>query len=339
MSITTTSHNPLAPLAACRLCPRACGVDRLSGRRGYCGAGVQPRVFRHGPHFGEEPPLSGTRGSGTVFFSHCTLRCIYCQNYPWSQQAQGEYLEISQLTEIFRQIAANRCHNWNLVSPTPWLPQIRAAVTPLFRDGIRLPFLYNSSGFELPETLAWFRDLIDIALVDLRYAAASTAADASDCPGYVNASRATLEWFWQNLGSLQTDADGIATRGVICRLLVLPGHADEAIANLHWLAKTLGTDVHLSVMSQYTPVYGAQQKAGWNRRVTAAEYGRVTAAVEELGFDCGWVQEFEDGVSPADLLGCNMPAGEAAVGQEPIDAGNKNDAADARRTGHDGMNR
>lgn len=319
MDTSPTHSNPCAP-SACRLCPRACGVDRLSGRRGYCGAGVLPRVFRHGPHFGEEPPLSGTCGSGAVFFSHCTLRCIYCQNYPWSQQAQGEDLEIPQLTAIFRQIAVRKCHNWNLVSPTPWLPQIRAALAPLFRDGIRLPILYNSSGFELPETLALFRDQIDIALVDLRYAARQTAADASDCPGYVDASRAALEWFWQNLGPLQTDADGIARQGVICRLLVLPGHAAEAIANLTWLAEHIGTGIHLSVMSQYTPVYGAQQRAGWDRRITAAEYGRVTTAVEKLGFDFGWVQEFEDGVSPADLLGCNMTAGEAAVGRKPADA-------------------
>ena len=327
----TATLDPLAPLAACRLCPRACCVDLRSGQRGYCGAGLRPRVFRHGPHFGEEPPLSGTRGSGAVFFSHCTLRCLYCQNYPWSSQAQGDDLDSLQLTAIFRRLAEKGCHNWNLVSPTPWLPQIRVALAPLFRDGIRLPILYNSSGFESPETLASFRDLADIALVDLRYAANATAAEASDCPGYVEASRATLEWFWQNLGPLQVDADGMAVRGVICRVLVLPGHADEAIANLRWLADRIGTDVHLSVMSQYTPVYGAQQKAGWNRRITTAEYGRVTEAVEQLGFAGGWVQEMEDGASPADLLGCNMPAGEAAVGREPAAATNGNTAADARQ--------
>ena len=325
----TDANITLAPLAACRLCPHGCGVNRLSGQRGYCGAGVLPRVFRHGPHFGEEPPLSGSRGSGTVFFSHCTLRCIYCQNYPWSSQAQGEDLEITELTAIFRRLAELGCHNWNLVSPTPWLPQIRAALTPLFRDGIRLPILYNSSGFESPESLSAFRDLADIALVDLRYASNMTAAQASDSPDYVESSRSTLEWFWQNLGPLQIDADDVAVRGVICRVLVLPGHADEAVANLRWLADRIGTDVHLSVMSQYTPVYGALQQAGWNRRVTASEYAQVTAAVEELGFDNGWVQEFEDGASPADLLGCNMPAGEAAVGQKPADATNEHDAINA----------
>ena len=309
------------PLAACRLCPRACGVNRRVGARGYCGAGVQPRIFRHGPHFGEEPPLSGARGSGAVFFSHCTLRCLYCQNYPWSQQAQGEDLETPQLTAIFRRLAEQGCHNWNLVSPTPWLPQIRAALAPLFQDGIRLPIVYNSSGFESPETLSSFRDLADIALVDLRYAAATTAAAASDCSRYVEAARETVAWFWQQLGPLSTDPAGVAVRGVICRVLVLPGHADEAVDSLSWLAQRLGTEISVSVMSQYTPVYRARQTAGWDRRVTREEYGRVAAAVEELGFDNGWVQEYEEDGSPADLLGCTMPAGEAAVGRKNEEKG------------------
>lgn len=312
----TTSDPTLWPLAACRLCPRQCGVDRLRGQTGYCGAGIRPRVFRHGPHFGEEPPLSGERGSGTVFFSHCTLRCLYCQNYPWSQQRGGEDWEKEKLTSVFRQIAEAGCHNWNLVSPTPWLPQIRAALDPLFQDGIRLPIVYNSSGFELPETLASFQDLADIALVDLRYAEDSTARQASDGPDYVAASRRSLEWFWRRLGPLRIDGSGIASRGVICRVLVLPGHADEAIANLKWLAERIGTAIHVSVMSQYTPVYRALEASGWDRRVSSEEYGRVTAAAEELGFHEGWIQEYEETASPDDLLGCAMPAGESPVGRK-----------------------
>ena len=303
-------------LAACRLCPRACGVNRLAGQTGYCGAGARARVFRHGPHLGEEPPLSGTRGSGTIFFSHCTMRCLYCQNHLWSQEGRGEDLEVPALTAIFRQLAAAGCHNWNLVSPTPWLPQIREAVAPLFQDGIRLPMVYNSSGFESPETLAAFPDLADIALVDLRYAADATATEASDCAGYVAAARATAEWFWRRLGPLRCGAEGLAVRGLIVRILVLPGRADEAGASLRWLAEHLGTDVHVSVMSQYAPVHRARQTDGWNRRVSAAEYGRVTAAVGELGLGNGWLQEYEEHPAPADLLGSEMPAGSAAVGRK-----------------------
>jgi len=310
MNLPRTRHDPLA---ACRLCPRACGIDRLAGKTGYCKAGALPRVFRYGPHFGEEPPISGERGSGTVFFSHCTMRCLYCQNHPWSQANQGNDLSVEALREIFRDLAEKGCHNWNLVSPTPWLPQIREAVTPLIRTGISLPFVYNTSGFEATEALEAFDELADIALIDLRYAASETAFEGSDARGYVEASRWAFLWFWNRLGPLETDDDGRAKRGVICRLLALPGRVSEAIANLEWLAENVGTDVHVSVMSQYTPVHRAAEMPGWNRKLRREEYALLTEAVEDLGFENGWIQEFE-GDAPADLLGQNMPAGEGAVG-------------------------
>ncbi|MDR2849290.1 MAG: radical SAM protein [Verrucomicrobiota bacterium] len=306
-------NTPPPPLENCRLCPRACGVDRAAGQTGYCRAGAAPRVFRHGPHFGEEPPVSGSRGSGTVFFSRCTLRCLYCQNHPWSQAGQGDDLSVEALRDIFRQLAQKGCHNWNLVSPTPWLPQIREAVTPLLRAGITLPFVYNTSGFESPEALEAFSELADIALIDLRYAAPETAAEGSDAGAYVAAAHGALRWFWDRLGPLETDADGVATRGVICRLLALPGRVSEAVANLEWLAETVGTGIHVSVMSQYQPVHRAAQTPGWDRRVAADEYARLADAAEALGFENGGIQECE-GEAPADLLGQNMPAGEGAVG-------------------------
>ncbi len=304
---------PPSGAAGCRLCPRACGVDRLAGQTGYCKAGLLPRVFRYGPHFGEEPPISGTRGSGTVFFSHCTLRCLYCQNHPWSQAGQGDDLSVDALRDLFRGVAQKGCHNWNLVSPTPWLPQIREAIDPLIRAGISLPFVYNTSGFEAPETLDAFSGLADIALIDLRYATPETAAEGSDARQYVEASRRAFLWFWNRLGPLETDADGIARRGVIVRLLALPGRVSEAVANLEWLAKQVGNEVHISVMSQYTPVHRAARTDGWNRKVCEEEYALLTEAAGDLGFENGWIQEFE-GDAPADLLGQTMPAGEGAVG-------------------------
>lgn len=295
------------------LCPRRCGANRRAGERGFCRAGVAARVFRHGPHFGEEPPISGERGSGTLFFSHCTLACLYCQNHPWSQGDAGEDLDAGRLGELFRHLAEAGCHNWNLVSPTPWLPQIREAVTPLIRSGVRIPFVYNTSGFEATETLAAARDLVDIALTDLRYSRPVTAAAASQAAACVDAARAALAWFWRELGPLELDEDGIARRGVICRLLVLPGHADEAVANLRWIADHIGTALHVSVMSQYTPVHRAAGFAPWNRKVQPDEYRRVTDALEDLGFENGWVQPVE-ATGPSDLLGCAMPAGAGAVG-------------------------
>lgn len=300
-------------LQHCRLCPRACGVDRSAGKLGYCRAGAKPRIFRYGPHFGEEPPLTGEKGSGAVFFSHCTMRCIYCQNHPWSQGGKGGEVEISRLTEIFRSLAEKGCHNWNLVSPTPWLPQIKEALFPLLRTGIRLPFVYNTSGYEVQETLEQFSEFADIALCDLRYASSDSAAEGSDARTYVDTARRAMLWFWNHLGPLQLDGDGIAKRGVICRILVLPGRANEAIENLRWLAKNIGTDLHVSVMSQYTPVYQALSREGWNRKLFEEEYELVTDAADDLGFENGWIQMFDDG-APDDLLGQDMPAGEGAVG-------------------------
>jgi putative pyruvate formate lyase activating enzyme len=265
--------------------------------------------------------VSGTRGSGTVFFSRCTLRCLYCQNHPWSQGDGGEDLTAEALRGILRGLAEKGCHNWNLVSPTPWLPQIREAAAPLLRAGIALPFVYNTSGFEAPETLEAFSGLADIALIDLRYAAAESAAEGSDAAAYVGAARAALLWFWDRLGPLETDADGLARRGVICRLLALPGRVSEAVANLEWLARTTGSGIHVSVMSQYTPLHKAARTPGWDRKVSAEEYALLVEAAGDLGFENGWIQDFE-GEAPADLLGQNMPAGEGAVGgMAPVPSG------------------
>ncbi len=299
----------------CGLCPRHCGADRAAGERGFCGAGAIPRIFRYGPHFGEEPPITGTSGSGTVFFSHCTMSCCYCQNYPWSQEHQGTDYDENGLRDILRSLAQAGCHNWNLVTPTPWLPQIRAAATPLIEGDKRLPFVYNTSGFEDPETLADYRDLMDIALTDLRYARETTAIEASNTPGYVAAARATLSWFWHELGPLRLDPNGIATRGTVCRLLVLPGHAEETIENLEWMADSIGTKVAISLMSQYRPVHRAQKMDAWDREVTRTEYRLVTDAAENLGFCTGWIQPYDDTAS-AGLLGCRMPAGQGAVGEQ-----------------------
>jgi len=300
-------------LSNCTLCPRECGVNRVAGQTGYCRAGATPRVFRYGPHFGEEPPITGERGSGAVFFSHCTLRCIYCQNHPWSQSGQGDDLATGKLSTIFEQLYDKGCHNWNLVSPTPWLPQIEEAVYPLIRTGKILPFVYNTSGFESEKTLERYHSLIDIALVDLRYAFQATALAGSDAEQYVEKARAAIKWFWNRLGPLELRSDGTAVRGVICRILALPGRIEEAISNLEWIADNAGNEMHISVMSQYTPVHKALELEGWNKRVQQDEYEKLTEAAADLGFENGWIQKF-NGEMPADLLGQEMPSGEGIVG-------------------------
>ena len=316
---------------ACELCPRRCGR-----RPGYCGAGDSPRVFRWGPHFGEEPPLTGERGSGCVFFSRCTMKCLYCQNSPWSWRGEGVDKTISELTAIFRELAVkDRVENWNLVSPTPYLPFIREAVKPLFDEGIRLPFVWNSSGYERVETLEEYRDLCDWALFDLRYSRNETAVAASGAPGYVEAARLAVRWAWERASRLKsqvsspavTDVSGLKShvlpedlrretkdrKGLIVRILVLPGHADEAIENLAWLATELSNEVPVSIMSQYTPVYRALGTPPFDRKVTEEEYASVAEAAEDFGFENGWTQGFEAADPKLALLGENMGADHGVV--------------------------
>ena len=265
-------------------------------------------VYRSGPHHGEEPPISGLHGSGTVFFSRCTLRCVYCQNFPWSQQGKGTPYSEDGLTGILRTLADAGCHNWNLVSPTPWLPMIRQSLAALHRDSVRRTVVYNTSGFERIETLHEYAEIADVFLVDLRYANENTAAEGSGCHDYVAYARAAVQAMWELVGPLRLDSRDVAVGGVICRLLVLPGRAQEAIDNLEWLASRIGTEVSVSVMGQYVPAHRAVNMIPWNRRVEPAEYAIVREAVEDLGFDRGWVQEL-DVETPDDLVGFRMEEG------------------------------
>lgn len=299
----------MSELSKCVLCPRLCEADRLNGKRGYCGAGSEVKIFRWGPHMGEEPPISGERGSGTIFFSHCTLGCLYCQNYPWSKGGKGDIYNMEGFERIFCELADVGCHNWNLVTPGPWLPMIKDVVERLEASGRRkLPFVYNTSGYERVEVAERYRDLFEVVLTDLRYSTEKAAIEGSFARNYPEMARSFIEWCRDEVGPLEIDSSGIARKGMIVRILVLPGRETEAIGSLKWLANSCGTDVAISVMSQYTPVYKALESEGWNRVITEDEYNRVTDCVEELGFENGWVQEF--GVPPPpELLGCNMQPG------------------------------
>ena len=303
----------------CELCPRRCAAARFGGgARGWCGAADAPRVFRWGPHFGEEPPLVEGGGSGCVFFSRCTMKCLYCQNSPWSWKGGGKDKTVAELTEVFRVLAVeDKCANWNLVSPTPYLPFIRKAVAPLLADGIRLPFVWNSSGYERVETLEEYSDLCDWALFDLRYSRDDTAARLSQTPGYVAASRAAVKWAWGKLkvGKLKVESGKVKAGrgGLIVRILVLPGHSDEAIENLAWLATEVSNEVAVSVMAQYTPAYKALETPPLDRSVTKEEYESVVEAAADFGFENGWIQGYEASDAKLALLGENMGEDHGAV--------------------------
>ena len=307
------SSEPLSP-TSCTLCPRECGINRADGKVGFCGAGAESVIYRYGPHNGEEPPVSGTNGSGTVFFSNCTLKCVYCQNYPWSQGGEGTLYSVEQLSAILIELAEQGCHNWNMVSPTCWIPQITAALQLANDSGYKLPVVYNSSGFESLETLNYVSNWVSLFLVDLRYAEKESAKDGSKAVNYVEIARQAVVRMWELAGPLVVDDAGIAESGIICRFLILPGRADEVIENLRWLADTVGTEVPVSIMAQYLPVYQAVsgKHPSWDRRINRAEYNLVCEEVERLGFDTGWIQEFDSEVD-ADLLGCKMKSGSGIV--------------------------
>ena len=289
----------------CELCPRRCCADRFrdGGAVGFCGAGNAVRLFRWGPHFGEEPPITGERGSGCVFFSRCTMKCLYCQNSPWSWRGEGEDKSVDELATILRDLAVkDRVENWNLVSPTPYLPFIREAAAKLRKDGIALPFVWNSSGFERVETLDEYSELCDWALFDLRYSRDDTASAVSAAPGYVAAARDAVKWAWNR----RPDR-------LIVRVLVLPGHADEAIESLAWLATDLSSEVQVSLMSQFTPAYKALETPPFNRGVTEEEYNSVVEAAADFGFENGWTQGFGAADPKLALLGENMSPNHGTV--------------------------
>lgn len=295
-------------LTRCELCPRRCGANREADQKGFCGAGRSTQIFRYAPHYGEEPPISGTGGSGTIFFSRCTLSCLYCQNYPWSQQGQGNVYDAEQFDHALKALADHGCHNWNFVSPTPWLPHMHAALHRVAAEGYTLPVVYNTSGYERAETLQRYAEDIQIYLTDLRYSKETTAMLGSQARDYVENARSALCAMWNRLGPLQCDENGVALSGVICRLLILPGYSEEVVENLEWLSATLGTTVPVSVMAQYHPVYRAVTREPWNREVSRAEYDRVCQAVDTLGFETGWIQDLND-KTESGLLGHTMVSG------------------------------
>ena len=231
------------------------------------------------------------------------MKCLYCQNSPWSWKGGGEDKTVAELAAIMRDLAErDRVENWNLVSPTPYLPFVREAAHLLKKEGVALPFVWNSSGYERIETLEEYGELCDWALFDLRYSRGETAAELSQAPGYVDAAREALRWAW-----------GSRPERLIVRVLVLPGHSDEAIESLAWIAAELSNEVQVSVMAQYTPVYKALETPPLDRAVTREEYESVAEAAADFGFERGWLQGFEASDPKLALLGENMTCGHGAV--------------------------
>ncbi len=278
-------------LSVCRLCPRECGVHRLEGERGFCGAGRLARVAAVSVHPGEEPPISGTRGSGTIFFSHCNMKCLFCQNYPISQYGNGREMDAETLAGEMLRLRERGVHNVNFVTPTPHVPQMMEAVLLARGKGFDLPVVYNTNGYDALETLAILDGIVDIYLPDAKYLSVELADAASATPDYARHNTAAISEMVRQVGFLSMGDDGIAARGVLVRHLVLPGRVGETEAVLEHLAERHGTELPLSLMGQYFPAWRAAAADGFGRKVTRKEYDRAIDAAERLGFRNVFIQE------------------------------------------------
>ncbi len=282
-------------MASCDICPRECHVNRLKNERGFCHSGYLPIVSTVCTHFGEEPPISGSKGSGTVFFGNCNMRCAYCQNYQISQDWRKQrFKEIS-----FRKLAEEMlylqdklgCHNINFVSPSHFVPQLVRAVQEGVPLGLRVPLVYNSSGYDSVETLKELDGIISIYLPDLRYASDNWARKFSRAQNYVEHARSAIKEMYRQAGELAVDESGVAQRGLIVRHLILPNGLAGSEESLQWLAREVSPTVAVSIMAQYHPSHRAQHIPTLSRTISEAEYEEVVRLLDELGLESGWVQE------------------------------------------------
>jgi putative pyruvate formate lyase activating enzyme len=280
-----------AALTLCNICPRHCHADRRNGEIGFCHAPKLPKVALVSAHFWEEPPISGIKGSGTVFFSHCNLRCVFCQNYEISENGFGTEISIKRLAEIFIEQQNRGLHNINLVSPTHFISQIATALRLAKNSGLNIPIVYNSNGYETMEGLRQLDGLIDIYLPDFKYWEEALAREYSAAPNYFTiASQAILEMRRQVPQDV-FDANGMMQKGLIVRHLVLPSHYRDSFRILDWIRYALGADTYVSLLSQYTPMHRANTIKALSRRLTTFEYQKVTEYFFNIGLKNGFMQK------------------------------------------------
>ena len=278
-------------LRSCTVCPQNCPVDRLNGKTGACHSATDAIIGSWNLHWREEPPITGTRGAGTIFFGGCQARCTYCQNFWLSQMGNGLRVGPRRLAEMMLELQRKGAHNLDLVTPTHFVPQILKALVIAADRGLRIPLVYNCAGYEHIHTLRLLDGVVDIYLPDAKYATNGEAMRTSKMHHYVEYNRATLKEMYRQVGGLVTDDEGIAVRGLIVRHLVMPnGHAGTQEV-LRWLAAELGPDIGLSVMDQYFPAYKAHADPELNRRLLWTEYREALDALEPLPFENLFLQE------------------------------------------------
>lgn len=281
-------------MRTCHLCPRDCGVQRWDGEKGVCGVtGVGILGARAALHMWEEPCISGENGSGTVFFSGCPLRCVYCQNYQIANTEVAKSITVERLAEIFLELQEKKANNINLVTPTHYSMEIMDAVKLARGKGLAIPIVYNCSGYEKVETLRKLEGIVDIYLTDFKYMDSQIAAKYSKAPDYPEIAKAALQEMASQIGEAAFDENGMMKRGVIVRNLLLPNHLQNSKDVVKYVYETYGNQIYLSLMNQYTPLPHAAAWPELNRRVTEEEYEELVDYAIALGVENGFVQEGE----------------------------------------------
>ncbi len=274
-----------ALLQNCQVCPRHCAVNRLIGETGKCHTPRLAAVSSYGPHFGEEAPLVGRHGSGTIFFTNCNLKCIFCQNYHISQLGDGAELNRQELAKTMLSLQAKGCHNINLVSPTHVVPQILEALEIAIELGLRLPLVYNSGGYDSVETLKILDGVVDIYMPDMKYSDEKIAEELSDIKDYPSVNRAAVKEMHRQVGDLQIDEDGIAVRGLLIRHLVLPHRLAGTKETVNFIAKEISQNSYVNIMVQYHPCYKAFQMPRLARPLLHQEFLEAVELAHKAGLN------------------------------------------------------
>ncbi|HAN86183.1 MAG TPA: radical SAM protein [Firmicutes bacterium] len=281
--LTRRAEEAVRRLSHCVICAQACNVNRIGGELGFCRTGRLALVSSVGRHFGEEDVLVGMRGSGTIFFANCNLACVFCQNYDISACGFGREVSASTLAEMMLSLQAKGCHNINLVSPSHVVPQVLEALTLAAEEGLRLPLVYNTGGYDVVPTLRLLDGIVDIYMPDFKFADAGAAERYSSAPGYPSVARAAIREMHRQVGDLVVDEDGVARRGLILRHLVMPGRLNDTREIMRFLAREISPDTYVNVMGQYRPAHRASRYPELSRSLGISEYRKAVEIAGEEG--------------------------------------------------------
>ncbi|GLI34167.1 radical SAM protein [Desulforhabdus amnigena] len=281
--LSESIHRSLQWMTKCTLCPRLCRVNRMKGETGYCRTGRYAIVASYGPHFGEEKPLVGRRGSGTIFISYCNLGCVFCQNYEISHGGEGRPVKPDELADMMVSLQEGGCHNINIVTPSHVIPQILEALPPAIERGLRIPLVYNTGGYDRVSALKLLDGIVDIYMPDFKFWDPEVSKRLSNAPDYPHRAREALREMHRQVGDLQLDSRGIAERGLLVRHLVMPGGLAGTASVLHFIAREISIDTYVNIMSQYYPCGEAVGMPDIGRTITAEEFEEALKLAQREG--------------------------------------------------------